>query len=100
MYFLCTPHGPLTINEEYFCWIYAATNKQRMAKRMAYGRQDTNPVGKKLRGRVADLLLEHAEGKINLAIGPWKQYGFDIGDPTAFDTPSIKDYMSTCLGRK
>lgn len=68
-----------------------------MSKRMAYGRQDTNPVTKKLRGRVQDLLDEHAEGKIDLSIGPWKQYGFDIGDPTAFEKPAIKDYMASCL---
>lgn len=96
VYFLCTPHGPFTIHEEYFCWILAATGKYRLAARMAYGRQRTKPTQPKERARIADLIDMDRQGMIRLKDGPWKYYGFDVGDPSAILKPEIRDYAE-CL---
>lgn len=93
VYLLCTPHGPLTVKEEYFCWIYAVTGKYRMSRRMAYGRPDTNVISQKHKNRIKDLLEMHDDGLIDLAKGPWEHYKLKCGDPTAFEAPKIKDYM-------
>lgn len=95
-YFLCTPHGPFTIQEEYMCWVYASTGKFRMSARMAYGRPRTVPMKDKERKRVVDLIDMDNNGVIDLKVGPWKYYGFEIGDPSAFIKPEIKDY-GKCL---
>lgn len=102
VYFICTPHGPFTIYEEYYCWILAATGKHRLAGRMAYGRQRTKPTIQKEYLRIADLVDMDAKGVIRLADGPWKYYGYEIGDPSAILKPEIVDYskwltpLTTC----
>lgn len=63
---------------------------------MAYGRQRKKPVTPKERARIADLLDMDARGVIELRHGPWKYYGLDVGDPTAFMNKPIKDYAE-CL---
>jgi hypothetical protein len=95
-YFLCTPHGHFTIHEEYYCWILAATGKVALAGRMAYGRQRTFPTKPKEKARIADLIDMDRKGMIKLSDGPWKTYGYAVGDPSAILTPKIRDY-SECL---
>lgn len=98
VYLLCTPHGPITVYEEYFCWVYAVTGKMRMSRRIVNdfkGKKDITP---KERARVADLIDMHNRGVINLNIGPWEYYGYPIGSPSNYIKPLPKDYME-CLIR-
>lgn len=63
---------------------------------MAYGRNRTKEMNPVERGRVQDLIDMHDEGVINLKDGPWKYYGYEIGNPHGYMKPEIKDY-SECL---
>lgn len=96
VYFLCTPHGPFTIHEEYWCWVYAATGHSGLARRMVYNTPVPKTIKPKWLSRVADLIDMDAEGVISLKAGPWKYYGYEIGDPSFLYPTRIKDY-SECL---
>lgn len=96
VYFLCTPHGPLTINEEYFCWFRAAGHSIPVSGRMAYENGRLRAPGKKERGRIADLIDMDAKGMIDLKLGPWEYYGFEIGNRLGYLKPAIVDYAE-CL---
>lgn len=96
VYFLCTPHGPLTIYEEYLCWVYAHTGKFRLSARLVYERPRGMSLSPKERGRVADLIDMDSKGMIKLSEGPWATYGYNLGNPDAITKPEKKDY-SGCL---
>lgn len=63
---------------------------------MAYNRNRTKPMSPKEKARVADLIDMHNKGVIDLNVGPWRYYGYDVGNPSAFLKPTPRDY-SKCL---
>lgn len=97
IYLLCTPHGPITIHEEYWCWVFAATKNYSLASRMVYGKSKLRPTSlAKCLKRVDDLLEMDSNGVIQLRMGPWKYFGYDVGYPYRFENTEIVDYY----GRK
>ena len=96
VYLLCTPYSWLTVRQEHFCWRYALHGVCSRARREA-GYSEAHAT--KTRGykplpqeakRVADLLVMHAEGVIDLKKGPWDYYNYMI-DPCPA-TKQLKDY--------
>lgn len=100
-YILCTPHGWFTVKEEYVCWLVAAGLHNRKAFRKVYfparrsGR--TVQLKPKMKLRVQDLKEMHEEGIIDLSIGPWEHYGWDIGNKDIVYDPPRRDFSDIGL---
>jgi hypothetical protein len=94
VYLLCTPYGLITQKQEFIAWIYALTGCIGLAHFLATGKPNSNNrnvVKAKLRAK--DLLLDHAEKKLDLRKGPWAYYNFyDWPGPYWPDERKILDY--------
>ncbi len=96
IYLLCSPYGHITVQEEYFCWLFASGESYRASCRMAYGTKTQVSWNTKLLERVKDLKEMDALGEIDLVSGPWYYYKIDIGNPNARNTKDIVDYRELC----